>query len=83
MGALNLPGITVTVQEMIEALRDVASEEVAGKIDYQLDQAISDIVATWPSRFDVATALKLGFEGDRTFKDIIRAFLVSSVTSSL
>ncbi|MEO1390439.1 MAG: D-erythronate dehydrogenase [Cyanobacteria bacterium J06634_6] len=79
--ALNLPGITVTVAEMIEALRAVAGEEVTGRIDYQIEQAISDIVATWPSRFDTTTALDLGFEGDRTFEDIIRAFMASSVTS--
>lgn len=72
--AVNLPGITVTVQEMIEALSRVAGS-AAEKIRYEPDDAISQIVASWPSRFDVSRAQALGFEGDRNFDDIIRAFI--------
>ena len=72
--AVNLPGITVTVQAMIEALGRVAGS-AADKIQYEPDEAISQIVASWPSRFEVSRAQALGFEGDRNFEDIIRAFI--------
>lgn len=75
---LNLPGITVTVQAMIEALGAVASEAIASHIRYQPDQAISKIVASWPSRFDVERAIALGFERDRNFQDIIRSFILET-----
>ncbi len=75
--AVNLPGITVTVQEMIDALRRVAGS-AAEKIRYDPDQAISQIVASWPSRFEVSRARALGFEGDRNFDDIIRAFMTEA-----
>ncbi|CAN5754247.1 SDR family oxidoreductase [soil metagenome] len=75
--AVNLPGITITVQEMIDALRRVASP-AAEKIRYEPDEAISQIVASWPSRFEVSQARALGFEGDRNFDDIIRAFMTEA-----
>ena len=71
---LNLPGITVTVQSMIEALTVVAGQAATDRIRYQMDQAISAIVASWPSRFDVEGAIALGFERDRSFQDIVRSF---------
>lgn len=75
--AVNLPGITITVQEMIDALRRVAGS-AAEKIRYEPDEAISQIVASWPSRFEVSQARALGFEGDRNFDDIIRAFMTEA-----
>ncbi len=71
---LNLPGITVTVQAMIEALTVIAGQATTNHIRYQTDQAISAIVASWPSRFDVERAIALGFERDRSFQDIIHSF---------
>ena len=74
---VNLPGITVTVAEMIAALREVAGDEVAGRIQYQPDETISKIVASWPSQFDISRAIALGFQGDRSFTDIVRAHMQS------
>lgn len=71
---VNLPGITVTVQEMIDSLAEVAGPDVVKRIQYQPDESITQIVASWPSRLDVRRAIALGFTGDRTFTDIIRAY---------
>ena len=76
---VNLPGITVTVQEMIEALGRVSGSQTPEKIQYQPDDKISQIVASWPSRFDISQAEKLGFKRDRSFDDIIRAFIAESL----
>lgn len=72
---LNLPGITVTVQSILDALAAVAGPEALQHIQYQSDDTISRIVASWPSQFEVSRAVDLGFERDRTFTDIIQAFI--------
>lgn len=74
---INLPGITVTVQEMMAALERVAGAAAVSKIQRQPDPAIAQIVASWPSRFEVSRALSLGFVGDRSFDEIIRTFAAS------
>ncbi|MBE9062802.1 D-erythronate dehydrogenase [cf. Phormidesmis sp. LEGE 11477] len=79
---LNLPGITVTVESMIDALEAVAGKAVTSHIRYQPDPAISNIVASWPSQFDVERAIALGFERDRTFQDIIRSFIAETDIAS-
>ncbi|MGD1897114.1 MAG: D-erythronate dehydrogenase [Phormidesmis sp.] len=73
--SLNLPGITITVQSMIAALSEVAGPDITSHITYERDDAISKIVASWPSQFEVNQATALGFVGDRNFQDIVRAFI--------
>lgn len=72
---LNLPGLTITVQAMIDALGEVAGMQALKQIQYEPDEKISRIVASWPSEFEVARAIALGFRRDRTFQDIIRAHI--------
>ena len=72
---VNLPGITVSVRAMIEALARVAGEGAAEKVSYEPDETISRIVGSWPSEFAVGRAIDLGFVGDRAFDDIIQAFI--------
>ena len=72
---LNLPGITVTVQSTLDSLSDVAGPDALDYVQYQPDETISRIVASWPSQFDVSRAVNLGFERDRTFTDIVKAFM--------
>ncbi|MGB3671399.1 MAG: D-erythronate dehydrogenase [Phormidesmis sp.] len=81
---LNLPGITVTVKAMLDALSEVAGPEARERVQLQSDEAISRIVASWPSRFEVSRAVELGFERDRSFQDIIQAHIayVSTVKSN-
>lgn len=73
--ALMLPGITVTVAEMLKALRDAAGEKAFSLVRYEPDSRIASIVASWPSRFETAKAKQLGFIGDEDFKQIIDAFI--------
>ncbi len=73
--AFMLPGITVTVAEMLAALRDVAGEKAFARVRHEPDPRIEAIVASWPARFDTAKAKQLGFVGDDNFKQIIDAFV--------
>ncbi|MEQ5128299.1 D-erythronate dehydrogenase [Providencia alcalifaciens] len=72
---VNLPGITVTVQEMIDALRDVAGQQAVDLIRFEPDESINRIVASWPGKFDIRRALDLGFKADGSFSDAIRSFI--------
>ncbi|MEQ5842234.1 SDR family oxidoreductase [Paraburkholderia acidicola] len=73
--ALNLPGISVSVDEMVAALREVAGDAVAQRIVWEPDARTEKIVSSWPGRWDTARAERLGLTGDRTFADVIRAYI--------
>lgn len=72
---LNLPGITVTVKEMLEALRRVGGEQVARRVSYVPDARIQAIVRTWPVRFRTERAAAMGFTADPDFDSVIRAYI--------
>jgi nucleoside-diphosphate-sugar epimerase len=72
---VNLPGLSVSVEEMIEALREVAGDEAVSRIVWERDPGIERIVGSWPGRWDTARAETLGLRGDRAFADVIRAYL--------
>ncbi len=72
--AVNLSGITVTVGEMLETLEAVAGEAARAHVTFQHDPAVERIVETWPSRFDVTQAQRLGFVADDAFEGVVRSF---------
>jgi len=72
---LNLPGITASVAQMVEALRRVAGDAVAKRVVYKADARIQAIVKTWPVNFRTPRALAMGFEADPDVESVIRAYL--------
>jgi nucleoside-diphosphate-sugar epimerase len=70
--SLNLPGLTVSVGEMVAALERVAGAEVVRLIRWEPDPRVQRMVATWPGACDATRARALGFPADRNFDDIIR-----------
>lgn len=72
---LNLPGITATVAQMIEALGRVAGDEVAKRVVYKADARIQAIVKTWPVNFRTPRALAMGFKPDADMESVIRAYI--------
>ena len=73
--ALQLPGIRVTVGEMVDALRRAGGDEAVHRIHWQPDPVIQKIVDGWPQDIDGSRAEKLGFERDRDMDEIVRAFI--------
>ena len=73
--ALNMPGVSCTVAEQIEALRSVAGNDVVKLIKPQLDEQIVKIVAGWPRDFQTDRAHTFGFESETNFEQIIRIYL--------
>ncbi|WP_017923525.1 D-erythronate dehydrogenase, partial [Burkholderia glumae] len=72
---VNLPGISVSVGEMIDALREVAGDAPVARIRHAMDPRVAAIVGSWPGRWDASRAASLGFVGDAGFADVIRAYL--------
>jgi len=75
--SLSLPGITVSVKEMVASLERVAGAAAAQRIHWKPDERIKAIVKSWPARFDTSRANSLGFphdEGgfDRIIDDYVR-----------
>jgi nucleoside-diphosphate-sugar epimerase len=69
----NMPGLSVTVEEQIAALRAVAGPAVVARINREPDATIAGIVSGWPQNFDARRAMALGFTAaEKTFEDIIR-----------
>ncbi|WP_227459529.1 D-erythronate dehydrogenase [Cupriavidus pauculus] len=71
---VNLPGLSVTAAQMVEALRRVAGDAVADRVSWQREPRVENIVGTWPAAWDVTRAKALGFESDASFDDVIRAY---------
>jgi nucleoside-diphosphate-sugar epimerase len=72
---LNLPGLSVSVDEMIAALREVAGDAVASRIVRQPDERIGKIVGSWPGAWDTSRAERLGLAAERNFADVIRGYI--------
>ena len=72
---LTMPGVCCTVAEQIAALRRIAGDTVASRIRREPDPLVARIVAGWPSRFDPARALALGFKAEASFDEIIRVHI--------
>jgi D-erythronate 2-dehydrogenase len=73
--ALNLPGISVTVAEMIAAMTAIAGLQAAKRVAWKPDPRIEAIVRTWPVRFATARALSLGFRADPGIDAVIRDYI--------
>jgi nucleoside-diphosphate-sugar epimerase len=72
---LSLPGLSVTVQEMADALAAVAGNEVAQRIQWREDESVKRIVNSWPGNFAATQAKALGFTADNDFASIVRAHI--------
>lgn len=72
---LNLPGLSATIGDEIEALRRAAGDGAVKLIRREPDPAILAIVSSWPERFDASRAQALGFVAEQSFDEIIRVFI--------
>ncbi len=73
--SLNMPGISATVAEEIEALRRAAGDKAVALIRREPDEAIIRMVSGWARDFDPARAIALGFTTDADFDAIVRAHI--------
>jgi D-erythronate 2-dehydrogenase len=80
---VSLPGLSVTVGEMVAALERVAGREVAARIQWERDPRVAAMVATWPGRLRTDRAQALGFPSDESFEAIIRQYMTDELGMAL
>lgn len=73
--SLSLPGITVSVAQMVEALRRHGGDAAAARVRYFKDERIQAIVKTWAARLSTARALSMGFEHDASMDEIVLQYI--------
>ncbi|MET9563869.1 D-erythronate dehydrogenase [Streptomyces tauricus] len=78
---VNLPALTVTVADMLDALRRVAGDAVADLVTVAPDSTIEAIVGSWPASFDNARAAALGLRPDDSFESIVTAYIQDHPTA--
>ncbi len=71
---LNLPGVVVTAEQMLESLARVGGPATRELVTLNLDERVMDIVCSWPGEFDVERPLSLGFAQDANFDDVVRQY---------
>lgn len=71
---VNLPGIRVTVGEMLQSLERNSDRRTRDLVSFKDDPAIHRIVSTWPAQIDNSHALTLGFTVDSHFDDFVRQY---------
>lgn len=73
--ALNLPALTVTVQQMLDALREVGGDEAVRLVRFEPDATVARIVGGWPACFDSPRARQLGLSPDSDFLSVVRQYV--------
>jgi D-erythronate 2-dehydrogenase len=75
---INLPGISVTVHEMLNSLKRVMNEATVARVQFKHDDHINRIVSSWPGAIDNTRALQLGFGGDDNFDNFIHQHIADN-----
>ena len=76
--ALTLPGLNVTVQQMLDALAKVAGPRVRALVKPERDERIAGIVANWPQGVTAQRATALGVRVEHAFEDIIGQYIADN-----
>ena len=73
--SLQLPGFSVSVGEMVEAVRRAGGAAAHARIRWQHDSQIEAIVASWPQALAAPRATALGFTADADIDEAVQAFI--------
>jgi nucleoside-diphosphate-sugar epimerase len=74
----NLPSLTVTPTEMVQAVERHAGARPPGVVRWEQDDAMQAIVDGWPRAFTSARALALGISADESIDAVVAAYLEDS-----
>lgn len=72
---INLPGINVTVQQMLDSLERSTDAATLARVRFEPNESINRIVSSWPGVLDNSRALNLGFRVDSHFDNFIKQYL--------
>ncbi|KAH6894570.1 hypothetical protein B0T10DRAFT_257306 [Thelonectria olida] len=71
---VNLPGITVSVQDILDAVEEVGGKEALACVRDEVDAEVERLVRSWSAKFDVSRAYGLGLAADGELIEAVRAF---------
>ena len=75
---VNVPGITATVKEMLQALEEVGGKDAVNLIKRtKLPPDAQAVLESWSVRFDVSKALSIGMKAEQPFKGAVEDFAAS------
>ncbi|KAH8909266.1 NAD(P)-binding protein [Coniochaeta sp. PMI_546] len=69
--AMNVPGISATIQEMIDALEVYGGKEAVALLKEEPDSETERILRSWALEVDCSTALKLGLVQDESVQSLV------------
>lgn len=72
---MNLPSLTVTIEEMVEALPRFAGGRRLGRVTWGHDAKLQAVVDSWPAAFVSERASRHGIGADASFAEIVGAFV--------
>ena len=81
--AMNLPGLNITVAQMLDALEAVAGPEVRARVRFERNAQIAGIVANWSQGATSQRAADLGLMPDADFQTIIRQYIADCELAGL
>ena len=73
--AINLPALTVSVQQMLDALEAVAGKDVRARVRFEHDETIARMVCGWPARVESERGARLGLRADADFRSIVEQYV--------
>jgi nucleoside-diphosphate-sugar epimerase len=77
--SLQLPAISVSVDDMVAALERAGGTRAVARIAWRPDEAIQRIVDGWPRALDAARARGLGVAPDEDIDAIVAAFIADDL----
>jgi D-erythronate 2-dehydrogenase len=73
--ALNMPALSVTVGEMLDALERVCGEGVRALVTHEPNPLVEKIVLGWPTNWENKRSLAMGLKADESYESIINQYL--------
>ena len=80
---INLPGLRVSIADMVQALEVIAGKNSTDLIQWNADPFIQSIVLTWPTDFITTQAEALGFIKDDSVEGLIQQYVMTKNSSFL
>lgn len=73
--AVSLPGIVVSVEEMVASLRKLGGDAAADRVTFIQDERIQAIVKTWAAKLATPRALSMGFTASASMDQIVAEYI--------
>jgi nucleoside-diphosphate-sugar epimerase len=73
--AINLPGLSISVGDMAQALRSIAGDAAWSHLSWNRDPKIESIVAAWPRALASPRAASLGLQPNASFEEIVKEYI--------